>query len=29
MRFNHIYSITIILIMLVLLINCAPKEEDN
>ena len=29
MRFNHIYSITIILIMLLLLINCAPREEDN
>ena len=29
MRFNHIYSITIILIMLLLLSNCAPREEDN
>ena len=29
MRFKHIYSITIILIILVLLVNCAPREEDN
>jgi len=29
MRFNHIHSIINILIILILLTNCAPKEEDN